>query len=335
MNDPANHIPDDVDRLLRQHFDRQAERADTQPLFERIQTTLAADAPKLLPTPVPRSSRLGRWARWAGMMTAAAVLFLAGMYFNRPDQPVRASPQELLQEAQQIHHRDVDRCYLIEVHYDPQLTVEQNPFAAQARKNLLWTRGDRFWIDSSGPWRKLAWGRDEEGTIWMTDGRTEGIRIGAHEAPQWLNAFSDLCTMQPEKLIGEVLRDFNLRREDDDKSPVHVIRAELKPGRFHPSLRTCVLELDAESKVLRRVVLQRLWAGRTVTTSYTLIESLTLANSDRYRIEGHLRKGSNKMEIYTSDYKPEERGRFMRILFGQRAADWFRPPMAPIKKFNP
>ncbi len=265
-------------------------------------------------------------------MAAAAVLFLAGMYFNRPDQPVRASPQELLQEAQQTHHRDVDRCYLIEVQYDPELTIDQNPFAARARKNLLWTRGDRFWIDSSGPWRRLAWGRDEEGTIWMTDGRTEGIRIGAHEAPQWLNAFSDLCSMQPENLISIVLRDFDLRREEDDKSPVHVIRAELKPGRFHPSFRTAVLELDAESKVLRRVVLQRAWAGRTVTTSYTLIECMTLANGDRYRIEGHLRKGSNKMEIFTADYKPEERGRFMRILFGQRAADWFRPP---LKKFNP
>ena len=276
-------------------------------------------------------SRAGRWFRRAGMMTAAAVLFLAGMYFNRPDQPVRASPQELLHEAQQIHHRDVDRCYLIEVQTDHELTVEQNPFAAQARRNLLWTRGDRFWIDSSGPWRKLAWGRDEEGTIWMTDGRTEGIRIAAHEAPQWLNAFGDLCTMQPEKLLGEVLRDFDLRREDDDKSPVHLIRAELKPGRFHPSLRTAFLELDAESKVLRRVVLQRLWAGRTVTTSYTLIESLTLANADRYRLEGHLRKGSNQMEIYTAKYKPEERGRLMRILFGQRAADWFRPPMPPKK----
>lgn len=330
MNDPAHLPPDDLDRLLRDHFDRQTECTDATALRERIRASVAVETPQPA-TPFVRPSRLGRLARWVGIMTAAAALFVGGMYFNRPDQPVRASPQELLQEAQQIHHRDVDRCYLIEVQYDPELTIDQNPFAAQARKNLLWTRGDRFWIDSSGPWRKLAWGRDEEGTIWMTDGRAEGILIGAHEAPQWLNAFCDLCTMQPENLISTVLRDFNLRREDDDKSPVHVIRAELKPGRFHPSLKTAVLELDAESKALRRVVLQRTWAGRTVTTSYTLIESMTLPNAERYRIEGHLRKGSNKVEIYTAEYKPEERGRFMRILFGQRAADWFRPPM-PMKK---
>ena len=58
-----------------------------------------------------------------------------------------------------------------------------------------------------------------------------------------------------------MLRDFDLRREDSadtGRSPtVQVVRATLKPGRRHPSIRSALIELDAESKVIRRLVLER------------------------------------------------------------------------------
>jgi hypothetical protein len=100
-----------------------------------------------------------------------------------------------------------------------------------------------------------------------------------------------------------------------------VIRATRKPGRWAPPLRSAVLELDTETKALRRVVLDRVGPMRSVTTTYTLVETQTQAD-DRYRLEGHL---VAPYEIYTADNQPQRRQQALMLLFGPRAADWFKP----------
>jgi hypothetical protein len=121
-------------------------------------------------------------------------------------------------------------------------------------------------------------------------------------------------------LLGEILRDFDLVREEGETPATQVIRATRKPGRVAPPIRSAVLELDTETKALRRVVLDRV-GPRSITTTYTLVETQTQAD-DQYRLEGHL---TSPYEIFTADHHPERRGPILQLPFGPRALDWFKP----------
>jgi hypothetical protein len=308
---------DDLDRLLANHLGLQASRLDVGPLLRRIQATVRQNPPTY-------AGRLAesRWRRLAGwaLPVAIAAGVAAVVFFPPHAEPLRASPQALLQEAQKAHQLPLDRCYLVEFQRTDE-GADENPMAGQFRTNQLWTRGDRFWIESTNPRAKWAWGRDEDGTIWMAPGPRRGVRVEPDEAPRWLTHMCDISELRPEHLLGELLRDFDLVREDGPTPATQVIRATRKPGRWAPPLRSAVLELDAETKVLRRVVLDRVGPLRSVTTAYTLVETQTLSD-DRYRLEGHL---GDKYEIYTADNQPQLRRQILGVVFGPRAADWFKP----------
>jgi hypothetical protein len=338
MNEPTSLPPDPLERLLVEHLDREASRLDAGSVLSRIRSTMAVESlpAPVSPAPAPAApvSRSYRWLRWIGGLATAACLFLAGGFFWNTDQPLKASsPQALLQEAQKTLHQPVYRCYLVEVQRKTDLTDDSNPFVSFSRQTRLWTRGDRFWIESSFPKApniRNYWGRDEQGTTWMTFGPREGVLFQPSETPRWLQVYGDLCSMQPDRLLAEVLRDFDLDREAaPDGSASHTIKATLKPGRWHPALKEAVLELDAETKALRRVTLRRVPVeGVNLTTTYTLLET---KNQDEveYPLDG--REG--KREFYTADYKPERRQQLLVPLFGQRASEWMRPPVKlPLKK---
>jgi hypothetical protein len=309
---------DDLDRLLAEHIGRQAARLDVGPLLGRIQGTTSQNPPAY----AGRLATESRWRRLAGWALSVAVAagVAAILFFPPHAEPLRASPQALLQEAQKAHHLPLDRCYLVEFQRNDE-AADENPMAAQFRTNRLWTRGDRFWIESTNPRARWAWGRDEDGTIWLSPGPHRGVRVEPEEAPRWLTHMCDISELQPEHLLGEILRDFDLVREDGETPATQVIRATRKPGRWVPPLRSAVLELDTETKALRRVVLDRVGPLRAVTTTYTLVETQALAD-DRYRLEGHL---VAPFEIFTADHQPQRRQLALIQMFGPRAAEWFKP----------
>jgi hypothetical protein len=317
---------DDIEQLLRDHLTRQAARIDTSILRERIGSTLAAEQPPGRPVssvPTPVSQRRHRWLRWLGAFSVAACLLAVGLIYWRSEEPLRASPQALLQETQRTFHQPVYRCYQVEVQRetDPD---DINPMVARAKQTRLWTRGDRFWIETTFPNmpnRRHFWGRDEQFTLWMTFGPAEGILLTPAETPRWLSVSADVCSMQPDLLITEFLRDFDLRREETPGSPVHTIMADLKPGRWHPALKSAILELDGETKVLRRVVLHRTTInGVNLTTTFTLIETKS-QNEIQYPLDGK----EGQREFYTADYKPEKQKALLAQLCDKRAAEWARP----------
>lgn len=314
--EPRPPDDDDLDRLLADHLGRQAERIDVGPLLNRIRETS-----KQNPPPMPaRESRWRRVAAWA-LPVAIACGIAAIVVFPPRAEPLRASPQALLQEAQKAHHLPLDRCYLVEL----QRTDEADdgppvPF----RTTRLWTRGDRFWFEATGPRNpaiKWAWGRDENGTIWVAPRPHFGVRVEPDETPPFLARLCDIQELRPEHLLNDLLRDFDLVREEGETPATQVIRATRKPGRWAPPIRSAVLELDTETKALRRVVLDRMTPARAITTTYTLVETQTQAD-DQYRLEGHLTSPS---EIFTADNHPERRGQILQMTFGPRALDWFKP----------
>ena len=259
---------------------------------------------------------------WGAAAAAAVVL---AFVFGSQVAPVRASAEAIVREAQRTHQIPVDRCYLVEVRQDSELLQEAYPMTTQARPTRLWTRGDRFWLESVDSQRRWAWGRDDRGNVWMAFGSRRGIRFAPDEVPGWLKVGFDVWSMQPDRLLGEVLRDFDLRREPpgpDQPGTTVAIRATPKPGHTHPGLRGARLEFDAETKVVRKLVLERTRTGRPfATVTYTLIDTQT--RDDRlFELEGHLEA---PYEIYTRENEPQNRRDLAMRWLAPQVGDRLRP----------
>lgn len=294
---------DRLEELVRRHLEQQAEQVDPRVHFERI------------------ARRLGRGERqrprWAWPMVAAAAV-MASFLLWQGRSPARASAEALVRQAQQAHQMPLDRCYLVEMQTEGDLREEAAP-APPPRVTRLWTRGDRFWLESMHPRARWAWGRDDRGQIWMALGTRRGVRLEGDEIPRWLQLRSEVLTLRPETLLGEFLAHFELRREtlgDEQGSTTQVVRATRRYGP-RIGLRHAMLEIDRESKILQRLTMEHVRPDRAVVTvRYSLVESRML-DPGKYELEGHLEP---PYEIYTRDHRPERRVVFLKRWFGP----WFR-----------
>ena len=157
MTEPG--LPSDlegkIERLVRASLDRASERVDPRPLFERI----AAEALGQSPGPDRRRKPRISW-RWSGLAAAAALLAVC-FPLIRQDRKALAKGEAVVREARRAHLQPIDRCYLVEVRRESSLAAEIAPNLPQVRQTRLWTRGDRFWVESIRPDQRWAWGRDE------------------------------------------------------------------------------------------------------------------------------------------------------------------------------
>jgi hypothetical protein len=304
MNDP---LDDRLESLVRAHLDRRAESVDPRPLFARVQASLGRR---------PRAAR-----RWAWPMAAAAAVMAAFLLWQGRA-PAQASAARLVEEARKAHHLPLDRCYLVELRPESGLLDEAAP-AQPPRTTHLWTRGDRFWVEAVGPRLTVSWGRDDKGRVWMAFGPRRAVRVEPDEVPRWLAVHCDTLTLRPETLLNEVLAHFELTREASaGDAATQVVRATRKFPHPFASLRSAVLEIDAETKVIRRLTLERMRQGRLVATvTYTLAETRVL-DDGKYELEGHL---VEPYEVYTREYRPERRQVYLGRWFGPHAARWFAP----------
>jgi len=151
-------LDDDLDRMVADHLARQADRQAVGALLTRIQGTVKLDQPVVAKSWTRRIRQVISWSVPAAVAVGIAVV----IFLPTHPEPLKASPQALLQEAQKAHHLPLDRCYLVEMQWtDGQV----DDISALPRTTRLWTRGDRFWIESTNPRARWAWGRDEGGSI--------------------------------------------------------------------------------------------------------------------------------------------------------------------------
>jgi hypothetical protein len=168
--------------------------------------------------------------------------------------------------------------------------------------------------------RPLAWGRDDRGAIWFAATRSLGIRFEAAEVGEPISAWCDVLEMEVESLLEDLLRDFELSVEGTAGEPF-VIHARPRPERPHPRLLSATLELEPESKILKRVQLhKRIRGGGTAHVSFTHVESRPLIDS-LYRLEGQLAEDA---QIFSRDNLPERRRLVLFGIFGR-----FRAPRDP------
>jgi hypothetical protein len=267
------------------------------------------------PSKLRRAWRVGGYIGGVAVAAGLAFLFFGGLFYAKPEV---ASAENLVRDAQQTHHQPVDRCYLVEFRRESDALDESRRITALSPTTRLWTRGDRFWIESTNPQSRWAWGRDERGGVWLAFGAAQqrGVRLDPDEVPRSLEQASDLFSMQLETLLSNIRRDFTLTREALPDSSGVLISAALKPGRHSPTLRSATLELDPETKVVRKVVLNRVLNGLPfATVTYTLVETGAQDDS-KYQLEGHLPPGAT---IFSRTTLPRIRDEVLRKFFGDTA----------------
>jgi hypothetical protein len=297
VSDPEGRNFDAVDRLVRAHLDREAERTDATVLRSRIQDGVPHFVRAgVVPTRVGRSvKRLsGPWSRslvWS-MATAACVLVIGAIFGGRSLSPVTANAATLLRNVRVVHSHGVDRRYRVHYAPDPRYWDRSKTIEGPS-ESVLWTRGDRFWSDCSIGNLRLAIGRDEDGTLWVSPSRKKGIRFASDDS-QWPKEVAVLCdinSLTVPKLMDDVLADFNLRAEGPSShsgEPTSLVWARLRPGRSHPLISAALLEIDARSDVLLRLVIWIVREGRpNGTVTYTLLDSSNQGD-EQYRLTSHL-----------------------------------------------
>jgi hypothetical protein len=327
MNRPDPPADLDVERLVRSHLERSAETIDPRALFGKIQQSLGARSPD----PLPRARRrpgIKTALKWTGAAAAAAAI-VAGFALLIQERTALAKGETVVREARRAHLLPIDRCYLVEIKRESSLVAELSPANPQVRQTRLWTRGDRFWVESVRPEQRWAWGRDEVNRFWIAFGPHTAVRMEADEVPYWLNVYCDLHSLNFEKWLGEVLNRFELTRETktgDVDSSIIVVRAKAKARAKHPqftSVASAELEIDAETKVVRRMVVRRVLDEKPfATVSYSLTETDALDPAD-YQVEGHLKSPS---EIFTRENGPERRKELLTRWFGPRSGRLFPTP---------
>ena len=321
MNEPLFRADVEIERLLRGHLDREAERIDPRRLFQRIQGSLS-ETPTLR-APVAARRRMARAIWKCAGVAAAAVVVTTGIILLTQDRLALARGETLVREARQAHLLPVDRCYLVDVQRESALVSELAPTAPRGRVTRLWTRGDRFWVESARPQDRWAWGRDEANRFWIAFGRRTAVRLEADEVPNWLNIYCDLHSLNVERWLADVLDRFELSRESSEGNPksstirVHA-KARVAP-RQHAGVASAEFDIDAETRVVRRMVVRRVWNGQPfATVTYTLVESDEHEPND-YRLEGHL---ESRSEIYSRDHEPERRKELMARWLAPRSTRW-------------
>jgi hypothetical protein len=335
MNDRFNPSDEQLDALVKARLEERASEIDPQPLIQRLQERLAdlgpaddsAEARLAFPAvrgrtgasrnrgPVLLARRRWTVAVAAAMTTVA--LGVIGIVYLRPSS---AGAATLVLASKHVHELPLDRCYLVQVQPVPDDQTSKAP--APRRVDRLWTRGDRFFIESSNDRYRWAWGQDAAGAVWLAAGRRRGLRLEASEVPPWLRSLCDTHSMEFETLLGQLLQNFHLTWEASDATTLpqtRVVYAIRKPGHRENRVVRARLEIDVETKVIRRLVVRRWSRGgtyprRLVTTTYTLVGSE--ARSDLcYQPEGHL---DEPFVIYTREHEPETRFEILSRLYGLR-----------------
>ena len=331
MNQPEHQADLDVERLVRAGLERSAETIDPRALFGRIEQSLSTLSSQGSPEFGRRRVFRAAW-KWAGGLAAAAAIVI-GFAVLMHERTALAKGETVVREARRAHRLPIDRCYLVEVRRESSLVAELSPASAQVRQTRLWTRGDRFWVESVRPEQRWAWGRDEANRFWIAFGPHTAVRLEAGEVPFWLSVHCDLHSLNFEKWLGEVLARFELTREtkagDADSSTI-VVRATAKARPAvsqYPTVSSAELEIDAQTRVVRRMVVRRVSSGEPfATVTYTLAETDALDPAD-YQLEGHL---VEPYEIYTRENHPERRRDLLNRWFAPRSGRRF-PMLEQVK----
>lgn len=279
--------PDSVDQAVRDYLDREASRVDAAAVLARVKAAGSVPFPARRRVRVARSSRIAATALAAGV----ALFALFGGHQPTGDLVAKESPEDLVRQARGAHAAQVDRCYAVSAEWDPG-AVAHARLGPLARRAVLWTRGDQFWVEMTAPdGHTVAWGQTKIGTVWIAPTRRFGLVYEPAEVAEPVLRYCDLMSLRVVTTLGELLDQYDLFRRDSGlpDEPIR-IDAKLRPlsRNSTPRFRRIELELDPATKAIRTAVLTRQINGEPVgTLTFTLLETATQPDH-LYDVRGHL-----------------------------------------------
>ena len=182
------------------------------------------------------------------------------------------------------------------------------------------TRGDQFYVEMNRKDRHWFWGRDAAGAIWMTVGRKQAIVVEKDEQGAPLRHIGNLYALNLETLL-RTFRTFCSLTQSTTSAGTHRIDVTPRSALIRGGLRHATIEVDRETKAVRRLVLERefLEFGRS-TVSFTLVETRP-AVEGKYGAIGHLEEPARIVDRTTS---PDGRRELLVKWFGSQANSWIR-----------
>jgi hypothetical protein len=286
MNDP-------IERLVRNHLDREAARVDAGAMLNRVR----------MATPSTLTRR--NWLRYAGIGLGGAVAAGLGLHFflgGNPGivEPTLVSAEELIREATITHELSpADRCYEIDADWKVTPFQRQFPFRPIARKAKVWTRGDRFFVESAfADGAQWVWGQEASGRVWIAPNRKRVLLYEADELAEPLARFSELMSLRLVSTLKEILEKYEMHRLDSGK-PGETILIDAKfrpqPNNPFPRFSRVELEIDPTTKVVLKAVLHREAMGDSLgSIRFTLLETGTQPD-ERFEYRGHVDANAEKM----------------------------------------
>lgn len=283
------------------------EATSTQPL-EAMDT----QRPSVIPPNANLSQRY--WLRtMGGMIAAASVAALLFGWVFRAEQTVFAGADRIVKAAMVTHSEPIERVYVVQL----ERGVDPLQRTDLPRDVQVSTQGDRFWVSMNGK-RKWAWGRSPEGAVWITLGPDRAVIVGREEIGRPLQYIGDLYTLNLETMLKGFLKYCRLERTETPLG-ADIITATPRPLWSGRPLKRATIEVDRESKAIRKLTLERQFVDQEpCVITFTLVES-RLADDAAYGPHGHL---TEPHRIYTQSSDIRDRHQMVLSWFGPVAERW-------------
>ena len=285
---------------------------DTQPT-EAIPSTTTAKSHA--PTSVDYAAR--RWPWMSGwLVLAASLLIVASLVTLQGNREAFASATQVVQAAMHTHSAPIERIYVVEV----KRSESNNAKFELPRDVRVATQGDRFWVQMRG-FREWAWGRDEQGATWMTLGPKRAVVVNPNEMGVPLRYIGDLYTLNLETLLSSFLKHCRLEMSEGPGDSTIIVATPRRQWGSRP-LQRATIEVDRETKAIRKLVIEREFERSSSVSTFTLVES-RLADESLYGPEGHL---TEPYHIFSGETNTSRRCELITNWFGPTSEQWIKIP---------
>jgi len=252
-----------------------------------------------------------RNASW--IVAVAALILVVAIVAGRTEKEAFADATRIVQAAVHAHAESVERVYAVNVERGDPPAVH----SALPKDVRVSTLGNSFWVEIMSLRGDLCFGREEDGEIWVALGRWRGMRIEPDEVGPMLQDIADLYSLNLESLLQGVLEGHELERPVTEGT-TRVIKATPKSSN-RGWVRDVTIEVDQETKAVRRLVVQRLAPRRgSATITFTLVDA-RLPDESQYRLEGHVRESDR---VLTRESRSDRRRVLLENWIGPLAKGW-------------
>ncbi len=263
----------------------------------------------------PRKGIIVNLVRWA---SGAAAILLVALFVFRPENSAMASPTKLLRASLQTLAGTIEREYLVDIVWeDPEIARNITP------KNIrVTTWKDQFWFEILGK-RRVVIGSENDGSMWISLSMFRGIELDEDEIGPVLHDIKDLYGLKLQSMLEGILRDHEIEMVAQDEFTSTI---SATPRLESSWIRKVTIEIDRESKAIRKLTARRESALRGFSTvSFTLAATQNV-DETKYELMGHLLADAI---VLGPDKQPDRRREVLLKILGPVTRGWmYREPEA-------